>query len=345
MSANSASSSLRPVSLAPYNTFGINQYCRELRHITTIAELKEVTAELSAASEPFYVLGGGSNLVLTSDVDMVMLKMDIRGIEVQQDDEAYHLTVSGGESWHYLVSWTLRENMPGLENLALIPGTVGAAPIQNIGAYGVELKDFCEWVEYLSPLDGSITRLTAEQCEFGYRESIFKAALKGKAIITRVGLKLVKAWQPRLGYAPLNQFDPMTVSALDIFNKVIEVRRSKLPDPAVLGNAGSFFKNPVVDAATFSTIVRQFPDAVAYAQDDGRMKLAAGWLIDKAGLKGFRLGNAGVHEKQALVLVNLGGASGAEVCALARHIITTVEQTFGVTLEAEPNIVGDINAL
>lgn len=230
--------------------------------------------------------------------------------------------------------------MPGLENLALIPGTVGAAPIQNIGAYGVEFCDVCDWVEYLDVESGDLLRLTVDECEFSYRESIFKGSLRDKAVITAVGLRLPKAWQPKLAYGPLQSFNAETVTPREIFDRVCEVRSEKLPNPEVLGNAGSFFKNPIVSASVYIELAQRFPSIVGYAQPDGDVKLAAGWLIEHAGLKGFALGNAGVHAKQALVLVNLGHATGQDICRLALHVIARVNEVFGVKLEAEPRIMG-----
>ncbi|WP_372873419.1 UDP-N-acetylmuramate dehydrogenase [Shewanella sp.] len=329
-----------PVSLKSYNTFGIDHQCAELIEVTDATELPDLIRTLDAQDRGYFILGGGSNVLLTSDVNLTVLKMANKGIEVTAGNNAWHVAVAAGENWHQFVSWTLEQQMPGLENLALIPGTVGAAPIQNIGAYGLELMEVCEWVEYLSLPDCVTVRMTAIECKFGYRDSIFKQQLRGKAIITRVGFKLPKMWQPKLTYGPLAEFNTDTVTPEMIFERVIAVRSEKLPDPVKLGNAGSFFKNPIVDAVTFAAIVRQYPDAVAYAQEDGRMKLAAGWLIDKAGLKGYRQGEAGVHDKQALVLVNFGAATGADILNLARHVITEVHDRFGVMLEPEPNLVG-----
>ncbi|MCL2920098.1 UDP-N-acetylmuramate dehydrogenase [Shewanella litorisediminis] len=334
-----------PVSLKSYNTFGIDYQCAELIEVTDTAKLPELVHSLDTQGQSYFILGGGSNVLLTSDIDVTVLKMANLGVEITEDEDHWFLSVAAGENWHQLVSWTLAQGMPGLENLALIPGTVGAAPIQNIGAYGVELMDVCDWVEYLSLPDCQTVRLKNDECEFGYRESIFKSRLKDKAIITRVGFRLPKLWQPKLNYGPLAEFSVDTVTPQMIFERVIAVRSDKLPDPAKLGNAGSFFKNPIVDAATFAAIVKQYPDAVAYALDDGRMKLAAGWLIDKAGLKGFRQGDAGVHDKQALVLVNFGGASGKEILQLAKHVISEVRSRFGVLLEPEPNVVGKLSIL
>jgi UDP-N-acetylmuramate dehydrogenase len=263
-----------------------------------------------------------------------------KGIKVSEDEEAFYLEVEAGETWHEFIEFTLEHGMFGLENMALIPGTVGAAPIQNIGAYGVELCDMCDWVEYLDLPTGELVRIRAEECQFAYRESIFKDKLRNLAVITSVGFRLAKHWQPRLTYGPLQSFDSATVSARDIFDRVCQVRSTNLPDPAVLGNAGSFFKNPIVSAACYLDLAQQFPTIVGYAQADATVKLAAGWLIEQAGLKGFVLGNVGVHDKQALVLVNRGGATGRDICRLALHVIERVQDKFGVALEAEPRIIG-----
>lgn len=288
---------------------------------------------------PMLILGGGSNLLLLEDYQGAVIQIATKGIDVCEDQEHFHLKVAAGENWHDLVCETLKLGMPGLENMALIPGTVGAAPIQNIGAYGIELCQLCDWVEYLDLQTGALTRLEAADCDFGYRESIFKNRLKGKAVITSVGLKLPKAWQPKLSYGPLQSLAEETeVTATMIFERVCQVRQEKLPDPVVLGNAGSFFKNPVVAAADYLKLAERFPDLVGYAQQDGTVKLAAGWLIDKVGLKGFQMGAAAVHDKQALVLVNKGGAKGKDVANLAREIIRQVQARFGVELQPEPRI-------
>ncbi|MGL5391155.1 MAG: UDP-N-acetylmuramate dehydrogenase [Shewanella sp.] len=327
-------------SLRSFNSFGLAQSCTHLVEVHTKDALKAICLPLWQQQLPMLVLGGGSNVVFTEDFNGTVVRMLTRGIKVSEAVDAFYLEVEAGENWHELVQFTLERGMFGLENMALIPGTVGAAPIQNIGAYGVELCDVCDWVEYLNLSSGELVRLKAAECKFSYRESIFKDALRHQAVITAVGLRLAKPWRPRLDYGPLQDFVPEQVTAREIFERVCQVRIEKLPDPAVLGNAGSFFKNPLVSAACYLELAQRFPGIVGYAQANASVKLAAGWLIEHAGLKGFALGNAAVHDKQALVLVNRGGASGQDICRLARHVIAKVQESFGVTLEAEPRIIG-----
>lgn len=329
-----------PYSLKPFNTFGVDQSCLSLIEVHSKAELQATCLSLHQLKQPMLVLGGGSNIVFTHDFNGTVVRVLSKGIFVTEDENYFYLEIEAGENWHELVEFTLNKNMPGLENLALIPGTVGAAPIQNIGAYGVELCDICNWVEYLDLDSGHLLRLSASECEFAYRESIFKGRSRDSAVITAVGLRLSKTWQPKLAYGPLQSFMADTVTPREIFDRVCEVRSEKLPDPQVLGNAGSFFKNPIVSAVAYVELAQRFPNIVGYAQPSGEVKLAAGWLIEYAGLKGFVLGNAGVHAKQALVLVNLGNATGQDICRLALHVIARVNDIFGVTLEAEPRIMG-----
>jgi UDP-N-acetylmuramate dehydrogenase len=257
--------------------------------------------------------------------------------------DAWIVEAGAGESWHDLVAWTLDQGLPGLENLALIPGTVGAAPVQNIGAYGLELKDRFDSLDAVDLVTGRSVRLDATMCRFGYRDSIFKQALAGKSVITRVRLRLPRPWQPVLGYLDLErrmmEAGIAAPDARQIFDWVCEIRRAKLPDPAVIGNAGSFFKNPVVTAEQCRDIIGRDPAIVHYPMPDGSFKLAAGWLIDACGWKGKTVGRAGVYEKQALVLVNRGGARGAEVVTLARAIQESVYGRFGIRLEPEPVVV------
>ncbi|QSX37457.1 UDP-N-acetylmuramate dehydrogenase [Shewanella sedimentimangrovi] len=328
------------VSLKSFNTFGLSQSCNRLERIQSQEQLLTVLRELKQSNAPFLVLGGGSNVVFTEDFDGTVLQMAIQGIQVYEEEECFRLEVAAGVNWHQLVCFTLENGMPGLENLALIPGTAGAAPIQNIGAYGVEFCDVCDWVEYLDI--GSMTkhRITAAECHFGYRDSIFKHALKNKVIICGIGIRLAKAWSPKVSYGPLSELPVKDLTPKAVFDRVVAIRRQKLPDPEVLGNAGSFFKNPIVEAAQYAELAVRFPQIVGYGMEDGRVKLAAGWLIEQAGLKGFKLGQAGVHEQQALVLVNLGSATGADICALARLVMQRVQEKFAVRLEAEPNIIG-----
>jgi UDP-N-acetylmuramate dehydrogenase len=262
---------------------------------------------------------------------------------VREDDDAWYVEAAAGEPWHDFVAWTLAQGLPGLENLALIPGTVGAAPIQNIGAYGLEM---CERFASLRAVEletGAVVELDADACRFGYRDSFFKREGRDRFVITSVTFRLPKVWQPRAGYADIarelaagGHADAAAPSAQAIFDAVVAVRRAKLPDPLQLGNAGSFFKNPVVEATQFEALKVKEPEVVSYPQPDGRVKLAAGWLIDRCGWKGRAMGAAAVHERQALVLVNRGGASGAEVLALAKAVQRDVLARFGVELEAEP---------
>lgn len=327
-------------SLKSFNSFGLAQSCADLVEAHSKEAVQAMCLPLWQQQLPMLVLGGGSNLVFTEDFNGTVVRILSKGIKVSEDAEAFYLEIEAGENWHELIQFTLEHGMFGLENMALIPGTVGAAPIQNIGAYGVELCDVCDWVEYLDLPSGEFVRISTAECQFAYRESIFKDKLRNLAVVTAVGLRLVKRWQPRLAYGPLQSFDPATVTAREIFERVCQVRSEKLPDPAVLGNAGSFFKNPIVSAACYLDLAQRFPTIVGYAQADATVKLAAGWLIEQAGLKGFVLGNAAVHDKQALVLVNRGGATGRDICRLALHVIAQVQDKFGVVLEAEPRIMG-----
>jgi UDP-N-acetylmuramate dehydrogenase len=290
------------------------------------------------------VLGGGSNVVLTRDVAAVVLKIEIPGLRLlREEPDAWIVEAGAGESWHGLVAWTIEQGLPGLENLALIPGSVGAAPVQNIGAYGVELKDRFHSLDAVDFVTGRSVTLDAAMCHFGYRDRVVKRDLAGKTVITRVRFRLPRPWQPVLGYLDLERRMQETGNhspdARTVFDWVCAIRRAKLPDPAVVGNAGSFFKNPVVTAEQCRDIIGRDPEIVHYPMPDGSVKLAAGWLIDACGWKGKTVGRAGVYEKQALVLVNRGGASGAEVVTLARAIQESVYGRFGIRLEPEPVIV------
>jgi UDP-N-acetylmuramate dehydrogenase len=266
--------------------------------------------------------------------------MNIAGQEILSSDQnATVIAVGGGVNWHEFVAWTLENNLPGLENLALIPGTVGAAPIQNIGAYGVELADYIDRIEAFDVEKLAFVTLSKEACQFAYRDSYFKQNPE-RYIVTKVAFKIPKTWVPRLTYADLaKQFsDNPSVSALEIFHAVCNIRNSKLPNPNVIGNAGSFFQNPMVDTAQYETLLAQHPNLVSYPDATGTRKLAAGWLIDQCGLKGYRQGPAGVYEKQALVLVNHGGATASDILELANTIQGKVKERFGVELQIEPNI-------
>jgi UDP-N-acetylmuramate dehydrogenase len=348
------------VPLQPYNTFRIVARAHSLIRIKDEADVRAVLSDPARAQAPKFVLGGGSNIVLTGDVKSLVLKVEIKGRRlVEETPRAWIVEAGAGENWHDFVTWTLEQGWPGLENLALIPGTVGASPVQNIGAYGVELQDRFESLDAIDLQTGQSYTLDAAQCGFSYRDSVFKHAapadaagglglgLAGRALITRVRLRLPKPWKPVLGYLDLER--KMAESGVSeptprqIYDWICEIRRAKLPDPAVIGNAGSFFKNPTVTPEQCADIIAREPKIVHYHLDDGTVKLAAGWLIDACGWKGKSIGQAGVYEKQALVLVNRGGgdqgATGGEVMTLAKAIQTSVYERFGILLEPEPVVV------
>ncbi len=331
-------------SLREFNTFGLPAVAQTLVHITSDADVRRIVDHPEYGLAPKFILGGGSNVVLTRDVAAVVLKIEIRGRRlVAETPEAWIVEAGAGENWHDTVAWTLDQGWPGLENLALIPGSVGAAPVQNIGAYGVEMKDRFESLDAVDLVTGRTVTLDAATCRFGYRDSVFKNLLAGKSVITRVRFRLPRPWQAVRGYLDIERKmvethngdpDPRT-----IFDWVCGIRRAKLPDPAVIGNVGSFFKNPVVTEEQCRDIIGRDPEIVHYPMPDGSVKLAAGWLIDACGWKGKSVGRAGVYERQALVLVNRGGASGAEVVTLARAIQESVYGRFGIRLEPEPIIL------
>ena len=334
----------RGASLKPYNTFGLPAVARTLVRIASEADVRKVVDSPEFGRARKFILGGGSNLVLTQDVDLCVLKIEIMGKRLLETrDDAFIVEVGAGESWHDTVAWTLDQGLPGLENMALIPGTVGASPVQNIGAYGVELQDRLESVDVVDLTTGRTVTLGVDRCHFAYRDSVFKHELAGKTVITKVRLRLPRPWKPLLGYLELERKIAETgitqPDARQIFDWICEIRRAKLPDPAVIGNAGSFFKNPVVTAEQCRDIIGRDPEIVHYPLPDGSFKLAAGWLIDSCGWKGKSIGRAGVYEKQALVLVNRGGAIGAEVLTLARAIQESVYGRFGIRLEPEPVVV------
>ena len=330
--------------LQALNTFGIAATARAYLRVSSSADLQAVRANTALSTLPRLVLGGGSNLVLSGDFDGLVLHLANQGKSIVSEDDT-HIIVSAqaGENWHEFVQWTLVQNLPGLENLSLIPGSVGAAPIQNIGAYGSELKDFFHSLTYFDFSTGEISVIDREACRFAYRDSIFKQELRDRVVILDVSFALPKQWQPNLSYTELahelTASGVVTPIARDISEAVIAIRCRKLPDPSVIGNAGSFFKNPVVSNANHTTLLEKYPQLVSYVQPDGSFKLSAGWMIDQCGWKGKSLGAAGVHEKQALVLINRGGASGADVLKLAQAIQDDVQQHFGVKLEIEPVLV------
>ncbi|MBQ4670714.1 UDP-N-acetylmuramate dehydrogenase [Aeromonas dhakensis] len=325
--------------LLTLNTLALDAHCHWLAEVEQTDDLPQLVANAELAGLPRLVLGGGSNVLFCDDFAGVVVLNRLKGIALQDEGDHWLLHVAAGENWHELVCHTLQQGWYGLENLALIPGTVGAAPVQNIGAYGVELASVCAYVEAFNWQSGEIERIAAADCRFGYRDSIFKHEYQDSHFITAVGLRLAKAWQPSQGYGPLAALGEQP-SAQAIFDTVCATRMAKLPDPAVLGNAGSFFKNPVVPAALAASLKLKYPQMPFYPAGEGLAKLAAGWLIDQCGLKGFAIGRAAVHQEQALVLVNLGGASAMELIALAAHVRDSVEQKFGVVLEHEVRFMG-----
>lgn len=330
--------------LRALNTFGLPARAARLVRIDDPAQIAALARQPDWHAMPRLVLGGGSNIVLTGDFAGIVLKVAIAGRAlVGEDEAAWYVRAGAGEDWHAFVCWTLAQGWPGLENLSLIPGTVGAAPIQNIGAYGLELGERLHSVDAVSLDDGTPRRFAAAQCAFGYRDSVFKHAAAGRWLITAVTFRLPRRWQPVTAYAELaRELAARAIAAPtphDIAAAVIAIRRRKLPDPACIGNAGSFFKNPLVDAATLERLLARHPDLPHYPQPDGRHKLAAGWLIECCGWKGRDLGPVGCFERQALVLVNRGGARGADVVRLARAIEDDVFERFGVRLEPEPVFV------
>ena len=330
------------VALQSFTTFGIAANARFYLRIAQMEQLQLLNQLPELAGLPRFILGGGSNVILTGDYPGVVVHMALSGREcVSEDTEFRYIKAAAGEVWHEFVLWTLAQGWGGLENLSLIPGSVGAAPMQNIGAYGVELKDYFHSLSWYEFATGDIHRLAAKDCQFAYRDSVFKHVLRDQGVILDVTFALPKQWQPKLGYGDVakavQSFDSPT--AMQISQAICAIRLSKLPDPKRIGNVGSFFKNPLVTQAQQIGLIQKFPDLVCYPQADGQFKLAAGWLIERAGWKGRASGAVGVYEKQALVLVNLGGATGQEVVQLAHAIQADVADQFGVQLDIEPVLV------
>lgn len=328
------------ISLRARNSFRVEQQAARLVEFETADDLR--TLFDSGLSERWTVLSGGNNILFTADYDGTILTPVSQGIAVLDDrGDDVCVRADAGVEWDDLVEWAVVRGLWGIENLSLIPGKVGAAPVQNIGAYGCEAADAIERVHLFCVESGARLSLDAAHCAFGYRESVFKHELKGRAIITAVDFRLSRTPRPKLGYGDVEREVEARGGATlrNIREAISAIRRAKLPDTTVLGNAGSFFKNPVVDAATAERLAAEHPDLPRYPAPDGRVKLAAGWLIDRAGMKGYRSGRVGVHERQALVLVNLGGATGAEVLALAREVQTRVRERFGIAIDTEVNIL------
>ncbi|WP_070411589.1 UDP-N-acetylmuramate dehydrogenase [Pseudomonas lundensis] len=329
-------------SLKPFNSFGVDVRARLFAEAHNDDEVREALQYCAERELPLLVIGGGSNVLLTQDVQALVLRMATRGIRVIEDGgQRVMVEAEAGEVWHAFVLWTLAQGFAGLENLSLIPGTVGAAPMQNIGAYGVEIKDVFAGLTALDRQTGQLRDFTLEECNFGYRDSVFKQH-PGRWLILRVRFALSRAARLHLEYGPVRQrlseqgiHQP---TATDVSRAISSIRSEKLPDPAVLGNAGSFFKNPVVSSALAAELKLTHPNLVGYPQADGQVKLAAGWLIETAGWKGFREEDAGVHRLQSLVLVNYGAATGLQLLSLAQRIQEDIARRFNVQLEMEPNL-------
>jgi UDP-N-acetylmuramate dehydrogenase len=330
--------------LKSFNTFSINVSCRYFTEFDNIENLKNTLEHPLAKSNQILVLGGGSNILFTKDFNGLVIKNNISGIEKIKEDEYYvYIKAGAGVNWHSFVMYCIENNLAGVENLSLIPGNVGASPMQNIGAYGVEVKDVIESVHGVFIEDLHEFSLSNIECKFSYRESIFKHELKNKAVITHVIYRLNKTPKFNTSYGAIEQeLEKMGVKTLSIkaiSDAVCNIRRSKLPNPSEIGNAGSFFKNPTVDKATFENLKSQYPDIPNYQQADGSVKLAAGWLIEQCGWKGFRKDDYGVHKLQALVLVNYGNAKGGDIYRLSEDILLSVNEKFGIRLEREVNII------
>lgn len=329
-------------SLKSLNTFGLDVNAQSFARFSSLEELKALMLE-GPSELPVFILGGGSNLLFTQDVSCFVLRNEIKGFEIlTEDEEVVVIQAGAGEVWHEFVRYTVEKGWGGLENLSLIPGSVGASPMQNIGAYGVEIKDTFVSLSAYHLASGEVHTFNHEACKFGYRESVFKREKKGEYVILDVTFKLNKNPNFHVEYGAIKgELETMGVTELSvdaISQAVMRIRSSKLPDPKVLGNAGSFFKNPVISVEQFSSLVTSFPEIPNYPQDNGTVKLAAGWLIEQAGWKGKRVGNCGMHALQALVLVNYGGATGSELWQLSHAVMDDVKNKFGITLEREVNI-------
>ncbi len=324
-------------SLKSFTTFGVEATCDHLYRIEEVEELKLAVQYL----EQPLVLGGGSNILPMGSIHRNVLRVELKGIQILEEGDYPLVKIAAGEVWHEVVLWAIENNLGGIENLSLIPGTVGAAPIQNIGAYGVELASVFHSLEAVEVGSGRITTFTKEDCQFGYRDSVFKKEFRNQYVIINVTLKLSRKHQVDISYGAIQQtLSEWSISSpgiQDVSKAVVHIRQSKLPDPAVIGNAGSFFKNPVIETSVFELLKLDHPGLPSYPNGE-KIKIPAGWLIEQAGWKGKRIGNVGCYEKQALVLVNLGGAKGEEVWSLAQEIIASVDAKFNVRLSPEVNL-------
>ena len=334
---------LNNYSLKNHNTFGIAAKAKYFASFNSEEELITLLKSDTCKTNPLFILGGGSNILLTQDFDGLVLANNIKGIKIIAEDEKNtSITVGAGEIWHDFVLWSIQQNLSGIENLALIPGLIGASPMQNIGAYGTEVKDVITNVSYIEIETGEKKKLTNSECNFGYRNSIFKEELKGKVVITEVIYQLSKTPLNNIKYGAIT--DELKClnkepSPQSIAQAVINIRSRKLPDPKVLGNSGSFFKNPIIETSQFEQLIKEFPEMVGYTISETKTKIAAGWLIDNAGLKGYRKADAGIHKNQALVLVNYGNASGTEIINLAKEVQQKIKEKYGINIEPEVNIL------
>lgn len=330
-------------SLKNYNTFGIEAKASQFVAVHTVEELKAVLEQNKSAKK--FILGGGSNMLLTKDIDALVIHIALKGKKIiKQDDDYVWVESQAGENWHEFVVWTITQNFGGLENMSLIPGNVGTTPVQNIGAYGTEVKDTFEYCKAMQIDNQQLKTFTNKECHFGYRDSIFKNTIKDQYIITSVVFKLTKRnHKITISYGDIsselakNNVDKPGLK--DVSDAVIAIRRSKLPDPKELGNSGSFFKNPILSKKKFAPILHKFPDMKFYEVSEEEVKVPAGWLIEQAGFKGKRFGDAGIHKNQALVLVNYGGATGQDILDVAKNIQQTIYTTFGIHIEAEVNVI------
>jgi UDP-N-acetylmuramate dehydrogenase len=336
---------LKNVSLKRYNTFGLDYRADLILPIKSESETEEILREAGSGSKPLLILGEGSNILFTGDYKGTIIHPEISGINIEEKNSGDVIVSAGaGVKWDSFVEWSVNNGLGGVENLSFIPGSVGAAPVQNVGAYGIEAMDAIERIRTFSVSDGSVREFRKNECRFGYRTSLFKNELKGRYLITRVYFRLTTKPLPNLVYGSLSDEVAMLgePTLLNIRNAVIKIRRSKLPDPEITGNAGSFFKNPVVDIASAEILRKRYPQMPCYNDPSGGIKLAAGWLIEQCGWKGKRIGNTGVHEKQALIIVNYGGASGNEIFNLSEEIKKSVWYKFDVNLEREVEVIGSI---
>lgn len=335
-------------SLKPLNTFGLNVHAKHIVYASTPEEISQAWQQSKQQNLPFLLIGAGSNILFIEDYAGIVVANRIKGIELTETSNDWLFHVGGGEGWHQFVEFALQNDIAGLENLALIPGMVGSAPIQNIGAYGVELKDICSYVDLLNLETGQTERLTHQQCQFGYRNSIFKYHYRRGYAIIAVGFKLPKQWKPILSYGNLTQLLGKDITPLQVFEAVCETRRKKLPNPDLIGNAGSFFKNPLITADLAEQLISRYPDIPLYPQASGEVKVAAGWLIEQCQLKGFRYGGAAVHQYQALVLINHDNATAKDIVGLAAMVRDKVGTVFNIWLEPEVRFIasqGEVSAV